>query len=133
MAVAVLDASVIIAFLDPRDALHDASVAVISEYQQHELVIPASCYAEILVGPYRAGADAVAEVEAFLSDFAVDVQPITSGVARAAARLRSTWTSLRLPDAFVLAAGDEIGADVILSGDASWPKISRLVTVVRAT
>ena len=132
MALVVLDASVIIGFLDPEDALHDACVAALSEYQHDDFGIPASVYAEILVAPYRTSAEAVASVEAFLSDFAVKVEPITAAIARAAARLRSGRRSLRIPDALVLASADEVGADVVLTGDESWTKISRHVTVVRA-
>jgi predicted nucleic acid-binding protein len=132
VALVVLDASVVIGFLNPQDTLHDACVAALSEHQHDNLVVPASVYAEILVAPYRASADAVAKVEAFLSDFGVTVEPVTATIARAAARLRSERKSLRLPDALVLASADAIGADVVVSGDESWTKSSRRVTVVRA-
>lgn len=131
MALVVLDASVIIAFLDPEDALHDFSVAAVTERQHDDLVAPASVYAEILVAPYRAGSEAVAEVESFLSDFGIRIEPITALIARTAARLRSERRSLRLPDAFVLAVGDDIEADVVLTGDESWAKLSNRVAVVR--
>ena len=132
MALVVLDASVIIGFLDPEDVLHDACVDALSRHQHDELVVPASVYAEILVAPYRTSADAVAGVEAFLADFAVKVEPVTAAIARAAARLRSERQGLRIPDALVLASAEEIDADVVLSGDESWTKTSRRVTVVRA-
>jgi predicted nucleic acid-binding protein len=131
VALIVVDESVIIGFLDPEDALHDASVGALSKYQHDNLEIPASVYAEILVAPYRKGAQAVAEVEAFLADFAVKVEPITAAIARAAARLRSRREGLRLPDALVLATADEVVADTLLTGDESWKKISRRVTLVR--
>ena len=132
MALVVLDASVVIAFLDPDDALHGAAVVALTEHQHDELVIPASVYAEILVAPYRSGVDAVAEVEAFLSDFAVRTEGITAEVARGAARLRSGSRSLRLPDALVLATADEMEAESVLTGDESWAAISPRVTLVRA-
>ena len=119
MALVVLDASVIIGFLDPKDALHDASVAALTERQRDDLVAPASVYAEILAAPYRAGPDAVAEVESFVSDLAIRIEPITARIARTAARLRSERRSLRLPDAFVIAVGDEIDADAMLTADGS--------------
>ena len=131
MALVVLDASVIIGFLDPGDALHDACVAVLTEHQQDDLVAPASVYAEILVGPYRAGSDAVSEIDAFVSDFGIRIEPITASIARIGARLRGERKSLRIPDALVLASGDAIGADVVLTGDESWAKLSKRVTVVR--
>lgn len=131
MALVVLDASVIIGFLDPEDALHDVCVAALAEHQLDDLVLPASVYAEILVAPYRTGPGAVAEVEAFLSDFGVRIEPITASIARAGALLRSERKSLRIPDALVLATGEEIGADAVLTGDESWVTVSTRVTAVQ--
>jgi len=131
VALAVLDASVVIAFLDPDDTLHEAAVAALTEHQHDQLVIPASVYAEILVGPYRKGVEAVAEVEAFLADFAVRIEAITPAIARAAARLRSDSRSLRRPDALVLATADEVAADTVLTGDESWTTLSRRVTLLQ--
>ncbi len=133
MALVVLDASVVIAFLDPDDALHDAAVEALTVHQHDELVIPVSVYAEILIAPYRRGAEAVAEVEAFLADFAVRIEPITPAIARAAARLRSEFGRLRLPDALVLATADGLKARTVLSGDDSWVRVSDLVTLIRRT
>jgi predicted nucleic acid-binding protein len=130
VALVVLDASAVIAFLDPADALHDAAVAAVHEYQHDELAIPISVYAEILVAPYRRSAEAVAEVEAFLSDFGFRVQAITTEIARTAARLRSSSRGLRLPDALVLATADELAADSVLTGDESWAGISGRVTLI---
>ena len=131
MALVVLDASVVIAFLDPDDALHHAAVKALTEYQHAELLIPTSAYAEILVAPYRVGGEAVTEVEAFLSDFGVRLQPITAEVARVAARLRSSSRGLRLPDALVLATADELEAATVLTGDESWDRISDRVTLIQ--
>ena len=130
MALVVLDASIIIGFLDPEDALHGACVAALTDHQHDDLVVPASVHAEILVGPYRAGPEAVSEVEAFISDFGIQIEPINASIARIGARLRSERKSLRLPDALVLACGDEIEADVVLTGDESWAKLSKRVAVV---
>ncbi len=131
MALIVLDAPVVIAFLDPDDALHGAAVEALTERQHDELLIPVSAYAEILVAPYRRGPEAVAEVEAFLADFAIRIEPITAPTARAAARLRSESRSLRLPDALVLATADALEADKVLTGDESWARISGRVTLLR--
>jgi predicted nucleic acid-binding protein len=131
VALVVLDASVVIAFLDPDDALHDAAVEALAEHQHDKLLIPLSGYAEILVAPYRRGAEAVAEVEAFLADFAVRIETMTPPIARAAAKLRSESRSLRLPDALVLATADDLGADSVLTGDESWVPISGRVTLIQ--
>lgn len=131
MALVVLDASAVIAFLDPDDALHGAAVKTLGERQHDELAIPASVYAEILVAPYRRGAEAVAEVEAFLADFAARIEPVTPAIARAAAKLRGETRSLRLPDALVLATADELEADVVLTGDESWARLSDRVALIQ--
>lgn len=131
MALVVLDASVVIAFLDPDDALHAAAVAALTEHQHDELVIPSTVYAEILVAPYRRGSEAVAEVEAFLADFAVHIEEMTPSIARAAAQLRSESRSLRLPDALVLATADELEAERLLTGDESWTRVSGRVTLIQ--
>jgi predicted nucleic acid-binding protein len=60
-----------------RDALHPAaSRAVRAERARHALAISAITYAEILVGPLRAGPDAVAIVERFAAQTRIlDVSP----------------------------------------------------------
>ena len=131
MALVVLDASAIIAFLDPHDALHDAAVDALGEHQHDELSIPSTVYAEILVAPYRRGAEAVADVEAFVRDFAIRIDATTPAIARAAAKLRSESRSLRLPDALLLATADELAADVVLTGDESWARISSRLTLIQ--
>ncbi|MFZ0341959.1 MAG: PIN domain-containing protein [Gaiellaceae bacterium] len=131
MALVVLDASVVIAFLDPDDALHDAAVAALTEHQHDELLIPTSAYAEILVAPHRRGAEAVAEVEAFLSDLSIRREAPTPVIARAAAKLRGESRGLRLPDALVLATAEELGAEVVLTGDESWARVSGRVTLIQ--
>ena len=133
MALVVLDASVVIAFLDPDDALHDAAVSALTDHQHDELLIPLSAYAEILVAPYRRGPEAVAEVEAFLADFAVRIEAMSVAIARAAARLHSKRRTVRLPDALVLATADEVEADSVLTGDESWVGVSRRVALVAAS
>lgn len=131
MALVVLDASAVIAFFDPDDALHDAAVEALTEHQHDQLLIPTSAYAEILVAPHRRGAEAVAEVEAFLSDFSIRLEAVTPAIARAAAKLRSESRSLSLPDAFVLATAEELGADLVLTGDGSCTRISGRVRLIQ--
>ena len=49
MALIVLDASVIIAHLDPADALHARAVTALTAVSDDDLVLPASALAETLV------------------------------------------------------------------------------------
>ena len=99
-----------------RDALHPAaSRAVRAERARHALAISAITYAEILVGPLRAGPDAVAIVERFAAQTRIlDVSP---SIARLAAELQAT-RGLRLPDAVIVATGLRYQADRILTGDS---------------
>lgn len=130
MAVVVVDASTIIAYLSPTDALHLRAVKALSVYLAEQLILPVSAYAEILVGPYRAGETAALTVEQFVAALGMRVEPLSRNMARRAARLRAQHRSLRLPDAFVLATADELGAAKILTGDAAWAKLSPQVQVI---
>ena len=130
MALTVLDASVLIAFRDPADALHSRAVAAFRTYSSEELVMPASVYAEVLVAPVRTGAPAVASLDQFIGDFGMRIAPLTAEVARLAASLRAATPSLRLPDAFVLATGEALDAAIVLTADGAWPKVSARVRLI---
>lgn len=129
MAVVVLDASVVIAFLDASDAHHAAAVAAVGRVRGSELILPGSAYAEVLVDPWRRGPEAVAVVKRFLTEAAIRIEPLTAEVAERAARLRSGHRALRLPDALVLATADVLDA-IALSCDRSWPRVSRRARLV---
>lgn len=129
MAVVVLDASVVIALLDARDAHHPAAVAAMGEARQETLVLPASAYAEILVDPWRRGQAAVAIVRRLVADLGIRVEPLTADVAERAARIRADHGSLRLSDALVLATADALAATA-LTCDRAWPRASRRARVV---
>jgi PIN domain nuclease of toxin-antitoxin system len=120
----------VIAFLDPADAQHARARAALAANLSEELVLPASVFAEVLVGPYRHGPASVATVEQFVADFAMRIQPITADIARRAAILRSRDAALKLPDAFVLATGDALDASTVLTADQGWPKLSTRARVI---
>lgn len=130
MALAILDASVVIAFRDPADALHGRAVAALRTHGADELVLPASAYAEVLVGPLRHGQPAVTSIDEFISDFGMRIAPLTREIARRAAALRAGTPSLRLPDAFVLATGEALEAATVLTCDGAWPKLSAHVRLI---
>ena len=130
MAVVVLDASVLIAFLDSTDAHHTRAVAAIAARRNDELVTPASAYAETLVRPFAEGATAVAKVERFIADFAIRIEPLSREIARRAAELRSRRTGLKLPDAIVLATTDVLSAAAVLTADNAWTKVNRRARVI---
>jgi predicted nucleic acid-binding protein len=130
VGVIVLDASVLIAFLDTDDAHHHRAFAAITTHRGTGLVVPASAYAETLVGPLRRGQEAAAMAEEALRDLSIDVAPVTREIAVRAARLRATNSSLRLPDTLVLATADVLEATAVLTADRAWQKISRRVRLI---
>lgn len=125
MALVVLDASVVIAFLDSNDPHHAAAVAAVSAARDEEIVLPSSAYAEVLVGPYRRGSSAVRRLEEFIADLGMQIAPLTREIASRAARLRAKTPRVSLPDALVLATGDALGARRILTADRAWAGVSK--------
>src|SRR3972149_5940620 len=96
-----------------------------------ELVLPASAYAESVVGPSRRGGAAVAALDAFLDDVPVRVAPLTRPVAAVAARLRVIHApALRLPDALVLATAEMADADLLITTDGRLPARDLRVQIV---
>ena len=89
------------------------------------MVMPASAFAEVLVGAYKLDARRVTALEARLARIPVRVEPITVEIARTAARLRATHDALHLADAFVLATADHLGATV-LTGDRALSRHARV-------
>lgn len=134
MALTVLDAGVIIGVLDAADEHHNAARSALRRVLDagDALAVPASAYAECMVGPARRDADAMGAVDAFLADLAADVEPITRQIARRAAQLRARHGKhLRLPDALVLATALHLGAERVMTTDAGWPRAGILVEVIR--
>lgn len=133
MALTVLDAGVVIAMLDATDAHHSVARAALREAldQGDALVLPASAYAECLVGPLRRGPEAAATVDAFVEALPARVEPVTRSIARAAAALRARHgRAVRLPDALVLATAIELQAHRLLTTDAGWPLLDVPVQVI---
>jgi predicted nucleic acid-binding protein len=129
VAIVVLDASVVIAFLDRADTHHGAAVEALGRARLDELALPSSAYAEILVDPWRRGPDAVTLVKRFLMDLSIRIEPLTAAIAERAAELRARHRSLRLPDALVLATADVLAATA-LTCDRSRPRVSRRARLV---
>jgi predicted nucleic acid-binding protein len=129
VAIVVVDASVVIALLDGGDAHHSAAVAALAGTGRERLILPASAYAEILVDPWRRGADAVAVIQRFVTDLGIHIEPLTPDIAERAARLRARHGALRLPDALVLATADALDA-IALTCDRAWLRASRRARII---
>lgn len=102
MGVVVFDSDVLIGFLNAGDAHHEAAVE-----RMRAALAPGTArwlcavnYAEILIGPVKAGRRDV--VEAMLARFSIEVKQVDAALAQRAAEVRAR-TGLKLPDAFALA------------------------------
>jgi predicted nucleic acid-binding protein len=129
----ILDASVVIAILDASDPHHvPARAALAARLDARDaIVVPASAYAEALVGAFRRGAEAAQVVDAFLQALPAAIEPATAAIARHAARLRAEHgRRLALPDALVVGTALELSADRILTADRDWPRLDVLVELV---
>lgn len=134
MGLTVVDAGIIIGVLDADDTHHRIAVRALSAVvsQGDQIALPASAYAEAIVGPARRGPSGRRAVDEFLADLAADVEPVTRQAAARAAEIRATHgRRLRLPDAFVVAIAIHLKADRILTTDRRWPKLSIPVVVAR--
>jgi predicted nucleic acid-binding protein len=127
VALIVLDASVLIAHLDAADALHPAAIGALREHVEDDLRLPASAYAEVLVGPARAGRLEAARTR--VAELGILLVRIDADVAERAAAVRSVEPSLRLPDALVLACGDVLDADAVLTADRRWARFPRVALI----
>lgn len=129
MALTVLDASVLIALLDPADPHHTAARAALDAHADDDLRIPAHMLTEALVHPVRAGKER--EARRLIASLEIAVDPVDEAVGLAAARLRARHGSaLRMPDALVLAYAHVRKARRVLTADERWPAWSRRVEIL---
>jgi len=128
VALIVLDASVLVALLDPADDRHGAATAALRRHAGDDLRVPASAYAECLAGPASAGR--LAAAKRAIRSLVVEVVPITEYVAEEAAELRARHPGLRLADALVVATAGVLDVDVLLTGDPGWRDAASAVEVV---
>lgn len=128
MGLTVFDAGVIIGFLDANDGHHTGARAALSDARTRNdrLVVPASALAEILVGPSRKGATAVAAIRDLVDRVPIDVEPLDAEIAIAAAAIRARHRALKLPDALVIATAGCLDADHLITRDRGWPSRSKL-------
>jgi predicted nucleic acid-binding protein len=128
MGLTVLDAGVVIGYLDQKDGHHLAAYEALSAAlaRNDQIILPASGYAEALVGPSRSGPDAVATVRRLTERLPIAIAPLDEEVAEAAADLRAHHRSLKLPDALVIATAAVLDADLLVTTDRKWPSRTNL-------
>lgn len=129
MGTVVLDAGVVIGWLDAADPHHSTVSAALDERGADDLRLPASAWAEALVRQVQAGSVELARTAVF--EAAITIDAIGEATAEQAARLRARHASLRLPDALVIAHAEVLEADELLTTDARWRRLSKRVRVVR--
>ena len=128
----VLDASVLIGFLYQDDEHHRRCREAMQapDIVEAEWIVPATVCAEVLVGAYRGPSELAELIEEFFAEGVDRVQPATLEIAQSAARIRAEHSRLSLSDAFVVATGHVLDADVVLTSDRSWSRVSGAVRVV---
>ena len=105
----ILDACVLIAFLEEADASHDAAVRLVLEHAGEDFGASTITIAEVLVGPAKAGADKLSAAQRALGQLIRYEVEVSAGAAPDVARLRAD-TGLKMPDCLVLrAAGQSDG------------------------
>jgi predicted nucleic acid-binding protein len=107
--VIVLDASVLIAFLDGEDSHHAAAEQLLTQAIDEELAVNPLTLAEVLVAPARD--DRLDPVLAALHAFEVQQLPFPADTALQLARLRVA-TGLKMPDCCVILAAEDAAATV---------------------
>jgi predicted nucleic acid-binding protein len=130
MGIVLLDTSIIIALFDGKDLLHNKAVPVVREVQgSNEMIFSIVSYAELLVGAYQHSQEAVAKLDRFLNGL-FRMAPMTPAIAHTGAELRASRSSLKLPDALIIATGIHHRADQIITGDEGWHEVDPTVRVI---
>jgi predicted nucleic acid-binding protein len=112
--VIVVDASVLIAQLDERDAQHARAVEALLGVAEQPLGCSPITLAEVFVGPARHGRlDAARNA---VAELALHDIPLAPDAPARLAILRA-GTGLKLPDCCVLLAAQDAGADAVLTFD----------------
>jgi predicted nucleic acid-binding protein len=107
--VIVLDASVLIAYLDGEDDHHAAAEKLLADTIDDDLGANSLTLAEVLVVPVRTGSLEVARTA--LRDLEVHEVPLPADTAVRLAQLRVS-TRLRMPDCCALLAAEDAGASI---------------------
>jgi predicted nucleic acid-binding protein len=128
MELTVIDAGVLIGFLDESDAHHESSTRELEDARRRgDIVIPASALAEAMVAPARKGDSSLEAVREFIERLPVGVAKLDAEVAMIAAQVRARHgQKLKLPDALVVATAINSEADILVTTDRGWPSNATL-------
>jgi len=128
MGLTVIDAGVLIGFLDESDVHHNASTRELeSARRRGDIAIPASALAESMVAPARNGDSSLDAVREFIDRLPVFGADLDAEAAIIAAQIRAQHGQrLKLPDALVVATAINLEADVLVTTDRGWPSRTKL-------
>jgi predicted nucleic acid-binding protein len=128
MGLTVIDAGVLIGFLDESDAHHGTSTRELEGARRKgEIVIPASALAESMVAPARHGDASLDAVREFVERLPLGVAQLDAEIAIIAAQVRAQFgPRLKLPDALVIATAINVEADFLITTDRGWPSSATL-------
>ncbi len=128
----VVDSGVLLALWDPDEARHAVATAALERHLADgcRLVVPVSALSEVLVGAFRATPYAVRTIEGFVDDLVTEVRAIDRAVGRAAAKLRAERPALRLADALLIATGEVVGAQEIMTMDPGLATVDARIRVL---
>jgi predicted nucleic acid-binding protein len=129
MGLTVIDAGVLIGFLDESDLHHSTATQELDNARRRgdEIVIPASALAESMVAPARSGETALQALQDFIERLPVGVAQLDAEVAIIAAQIRAFHgLKLKLPDALVVATAINLEAEVLVTTDRGWPSNATL-------
>ena len=125
----VLDASVLIALLDEKDAGRPVARAAVDESKRdHDLLIPVIAFSESIVAPYRRSRRDGQRAEAALAALG-NIVDVTRSIASRAAQLRAA-RQIKLPDALILATAMQVSAAQILTLDRRWRGVDSRVRLL---
>lgn len=118
----VIDASVLIAYLNAPDANHTRAETILLDAAVDRFGASSITLAEVMVGPTRAGT--LETARAMLRDLEIREVVIAKGTTERLARIRYE-TGLKLPDCCVLLAAQDADADTVLTFDDRLAKRAR--------
>ena len=125
----VLDASVLIALLDEKDAGRPVARAAVDESKRdHDLLIPVIAFSESIVAPYRRSRRDGQRAEAALAALG-NIVDVTRSIASRAAQLRAA-RQIELPEALILATAMQVSAAQILTLDRRWRGVDSRVRLL---
>ena len=131
MGPVVLDSSVVLGLLLSGDPHHQRVRRELSGLEGQPLVVSAITYAEVMVGAVRDEA-ARGNTDRFWQRAIDSIEPVTKRIAHVSAELRAATPSLKLPDALIVATGEVLGAEAVLTTDARWSGVTPRVRVLGA-